>query len=226
MKQIFGSAALTIVPCNRGFVFAEVHKTTENDKEKSVIAFNHHSFDTGITNAITKNAYLNDIFLNHSEFLKEEIGDYINIIIAFTPNFGIITLEPNGIAKTYDYSCRFKWKGNLKYKGYAPSDAVINGDSLWCAYPDSNTLIRYNVNSMRQEFKIGSGVGDMLSEPFSLFVVEDSLVITSQNSGKIQKMSLDDYKLETIHQLDMPIKKYIKVDSNEIILTDSGIYKL
>lgn len=226
MKQIFGKGALSIAPCNRGFVFAEVHKTVENDKEKNVIAFNQHSFDTGITNPITKSAYLNNIFLNHSDFLKEKIGDYINIITVFTPNFGVITLSPNGIARVYDYNCRFKWKGSLKYKGYAPADAVIHGDSLWCSYPDSNTLIRYNVNSMRQEFKISSGVGDDLVEPYGLFISEESLIITSQTKGLVQKMSLEDYKLETIYNLDEPVKKYVKADSNEIILTESGIYRL
>ncbi len=226
MKQIFGLGALTIAPCNRGFVFAEVHKTVENDKEKNVIAFNQHSFDTGITNPITKQAYLNNIYLNHSDFLKEEIGDYINIITLFTPNFGMIILNPNGVAYVYDYNCRFKWRGNLKYKGYAPTDAVIVGDSLWCSYPDSNTLIRYNVNSMRQEFKISSGVGDVLTEPYGLFAGDEELIITSQTKGLVQRMSLNDYKLETIYTMEEPVKKYIKVDSNEIILTESGIYRL
>ncbi|MGN0173044.1 MAG: hypothetical protein ACI39F_01265 [Acutalibacteraceae bacterium] len=226
MKQLYGSGVLTIAPCNRGFVFSEVYKSEDNGKEKNLIAFNQHSFDTGITNAITKGAYLNSIFQNHSEFLREEIGDYINIITVFTPNFGIIMLSPNGIAKVYDYNCRFKWKGNLKYKGYAPADAVIYGDSLWCSYPDSNTLIRYNTNSMRQEFKISSGVGGEFVEPYGLFIVEDELIITSQSTGLIQKMAFKDYKVETLYDLPEPVKKYIKVDSNEVVLTESGIYKI
>lgn len=226
MKQIFGSGVLSIAPCNRGFVFAEVHKTAQNDTEKNVIAFNQHNFDTGITNPITKSAYLNNIYLNHSDFLKEEISDYINTVTIFTPNFGMILLKVNGTALVYDYNCRFKWRGNLKYKGYAPADAVIVGESLWCSYPDANTLIKYNVNSMRQEFKISSGVGDELTEPYGLFAGDEELIITSQNSGLIQKMSLNDYKLETIYTIEEPVKKYIKVDSNEIILTESGIYRL
>ncbi|MBQ5590781.1 MAG: hypothetical protein IIU65_03790, partial [Clostridia bacterium] len=214
------------VPCNRGFVFAEIHKQNENGEEKNVIGFNQYSFDSASSTPITKSTYLNYLFLNHSDFLKEEIGDYINIITVFTPSFGTIMISPNGIAKMYDYNCRFKWRGNLKYKGFAPSDAVIYGDELWCAYPESNTLIRYNANSMRQEFKISSGIGEELVEPYGLFAIDDSLVITSQNSGVVRKMSLIDYKLETLFEFGEPIKKYIKIDSNEVVLTKSGIYTI
>lgn len=226
MKQIFGAGALTLTPCNRGFVFAEAHKNLQNGEVKNIITFNQHSFDTGVTNAITKTAYLNSIFLNHSDFLKEEIDDYINTIAVFTSSFGTIIVKPNGMAIAYDYNCNFKWRGSLKYKGYAPTDAVIYGDSLWCAYPDSNTIIRYNAYSMRQEFKIGSGVGEELNEPYALFPLEDGIVISSQNKGLIQKFMYDDYKLETLYELDEPAQKYIKVDSNEVILTKSGIYRL
>ena len=226
MKQIFDKPALTIAPCNRGFVFTEVYKTDEEGVEKNIIAFNQHSFDTGTTNPITKNTYLNSIFQNHSDFLRDEIGDYINIITVFTPNFGIIMLYPNGLAKVYDYNCHFKWKGSLKYKGYAPADAVIVGNELWCSYPDSNTLIRYNANSMRQEFKISTGVSGELVEPYGLFVLDENLIITSQSSGLIQSMNLESFKLSTLYQLNEPVKKYIKVYSNEIILTGSGIYRI
>lgn len=226
MKQIFNGNAVTIAPSNRGFVFTEVQTTEENGKDKSIICFNQYNFDTGVSTPITKGAYLNSIFLNHSDFLREEIGDYINIITVFTPKFGIIMISPNGMARVYDYNCRFKWKGSLKYKGYAPADAVVYGDELWCSYPDSNTLIRYNVNSMRQEFKIGSGASAELEEPYGLFVAENSLVITSQNSGLIQSLTLDNFTQETMHNLSEPAKKYIKVDSNEIVLTNSGIYRI
>lgn len=226
MDRLFQAGAVNIAPCNRGFVFAEVHKTIENGNVKNVIAFNQYSFDTQTITPITKNAYLNNVYLNHSDFLKEEISDYISSITVYTSNFGFVVLNPNGLARMYDYNCRFKWRGSLKYKGYAPADAVVHGDELWCSYPDSNTLIRYNTNSMRQEFKISSGVDTELSEPYGLFVVEDDLIITSQNSGVIQKMSLNDFEMSVLHTVDKPVKKYIKADSNEIILTDTGIYKL
>ena len=226
MKQIFGVGALTIAPCNRGFVFAETHKNLQNGEVKNLIAFNQHSFDNGNTTAITKTAYLNNIFKNHSDFLKEEISDYISIIAVFTPSLGTIILKPNGIATVYDYNCNYKFKSNLKYKGYAPSDAVVHGESLWCAYPDSNTIIKYNANSLRQEFKISSGVETELTEPFSLFALDDGIVVTSQSRGILQKVMYDDYRIETLYELDEPVQKYIKIDSNEIILTKSGIYKL
>lgn len=226
MKKIFDREAISIVPCNRGFVFAEIHNEEIDGVEKRVIAFHQHSFDTGITDSITKGGYLNNIFLNHSDFLREEIDDYINIITVFTPSLGMITIRPDGIAKVYDYNCKFKWKGSLKYKGYPPADAVIYGDQLWCAYPDSDTLIRYNANSMRQEFKISSGVSDEIKEPFGLFVIEKSLVITSQNTGLVKKMNLSNYNVRKLFEFSEPVKKYIKVDSNEIVMTKSGIYRI
>lgn len=217
---------MNIAPSNRGFVFAETHKNLQNGEVKNLIAFNEHSFDTNKTTAITKTAYLNNIFANHSDFLREQIGDYINITTAFTPNLGCIILNPNGIATVFDYNCNFKFKSNLKYKGYAPSDAVVKGESLWCAYPDSNTIIKYNANSLRQEFKISSGVEEELTEPFSLFPLEDGIVVTSQSTGLVQKVLYDEYKIETMFEAKEPVQKYIKVDSNEVILTKSGIYKL
>ena len=226
MKQLFGVGALSIAPCNRGFVFAETHKNLQNGEVKNLIAFNQHNFDSGDTTAITKTAYLNNIFKNHSDFLKEEISDYISIITAFTPNLGTIILKPSGIATVFDYNCNYKFKSNLKYKGYAPSDAVVHGESLWCAYPDSNTIIKYNANSLRQEFKISSGVEEELTEPYSLFALDDGIVVTSQSCGNVKKVMYDDYKIETLYEFDEPVKKYIKVDSNEVILTKSGIYKL
>ena len=226
MKKIFESEAISIFPCNRGFVFAEIHKEEISGKEKRVIAFHKHNFDTGITDMITKSAYLNNVFTNHTDFLKEEIEDYINVIAVFPPNLGMIIIGKVGIAKVYDYNCRFKWKGSLKYKGYSPADAVVSGDKIWCSYPDSNTLIRYNANSMRQEFKISSGISGDIKEPYGLFSLDNSIVITSQSSGVVQTMDLDNYNIEKMFEFNEPVEKYIKVDSNEIVLTKSGIYKL
>lgn len=226
MKQIFGNSAVSLVAVERSVVFASLEKKLENGEFKSWLTFHQHNFDTGVTNAITKNAYLNFLFTSHNEFLKENLDDYINYTALFTDKDGAIVLNPSGIASLYDADDKFKWRGSLKYKGYVPGDAVVYQDQLWCSYPDSNTLIRYNTTSMRQEYKIGTGVTDSLDEPFGLFVQGDTLFITSQTTGLIQTLDLKTFALKDLYKLDEPVKKYVKVDSQEVILTNTGIYKI
>ena len=77
MKQIFGNSAVSLVAVERSVVFASLEKKLENGEFKSWLTFHQHNFDTGVTNAITKNAYLNFLFTSHNEFLKENLDKII-----------------------------------------------------------------------------------------------------------------------------------------------------
>ena len=79
---------------------------------------------------------------------------------------------------------------------------------------------------MRQEYKIGTGGTDSLDEPCGLFVQGDTHFITSQTTGLIQTLDLKTFALKDLYKLDEPVKKYVKVDSQEVILTNTGIYKI
>lgn len=225
MKKIYDSGVLTLVPCNRGFVFP-VLQNENQDAEKSVVTFKQHDFDTGSTNMITKNVFLLNKLANYFEAFKDSANELIGLKTVIFKNSNILVMDKSGTATIFNPNQQIKWKGSLRYKGIPPKDIVANETFIWCSYPENGAIVRYNLNSMRQDFRISSGVNADLGEPSGLFLQDNSLIFTCANHGKICEISLQTFNLEVLYIMQESVQQYLKVDSNEVILTKSGVYRL
>lgn len=231
MKKIYDDSAISMIPCERGFIFAAIKKETDDVKisqkeGQSVIAFREHSFDTGQNSLVTKNVYLMNKFGQNFEFFANNLPDYINCKAIKLHNGNTLIVNYDGEAQIFNKSTELKWSGSLKHKGFSPADVVADKDYVWCSYPESNAAIKYNINSMQQTFKIGGSASGGLNEPFGLWIAENELIITSSATAQLLSINLDTFQAKEMVGVYEPSLQYIKVDSNEVVLTRTGIYKI
>lgn len=225
MKKIYGEGVVSMLPSSRGFVFTTLQTESENDT-KGVVSFRQYNFDTGKTELMTKSVYLLHKFGNQYESFIAGVEDYVYCRTVQLPDARMLLVHIDGNACLLAADGTVKWEGSLKYKGFAPSDTIGDGDAIWCAYPESNAVIKYGVKLMRQEFRISTGASGGILEPTGLYQSGDSLVMTSGADGVIKSIDLDDFHVETIAEFGEPVYQYLKIDSNEIIHAKSGIYRL
>lgn len=229
MKKIYGTGALSMLPCNRSFIFTALGDSPTGAKREdgtAIVSYRQHSFDDGSTELVTKSVYQMNKFGINYEYYSANLPDYLNCKAVPLEGGSMLIAYYDGNAAIYDKSCTQRWSGSLKYKGFAPADVVAEGDFLWCSYPESNAVIKYNLNSMQQTFRAGGSQSGGIIEPYGLWLQDGHLIITSSASGTILSLGLDTFYAEELHDVGEPVLQYMKIDSNEIVLTRTGIYKL
>lgn len=229
MKKIYGEGALSMLACSRSFIFTSRSEAPAGSKQtegKAVVSYKQHSFDDGGNSLVTKSVYQMNKFGKNYEFFSNELPDYLNCKAVSLKDMSMLIAYYDGNAAIFDKNCTQKWSGSLKYKGFAPADVVAEGDFLWCSYPESNAVIKYNLNSMQQTFRAGGSQSGGIIEPYGLWLHDNRLIITSSASGVILSLNLDTFYAEELHDVGEPALQYMKIDSNEIVLTRTGIYKL
>lgn len=228
MKKLYNEGVISMLACNRGFMFTakQLDEQPAQSGDKSVVFFRQHSFDNGQESLVTRTVYLMTKFGSNYEFFAENLNDYINCKAVTIDNSYMLIANVDGFATLYSKQRAVKWSGSLKHKGFAPADIVAAGEYLWCSYPEGNAIIKYNIHSMQQVFRVGGSMSGDIIEPYGLWLNDNNLIITSSANNKITALNLDTFYAEVLHECDEPVIQYMKIDSNEVILTKSGIYKL
>lgn len=229
MKQIYGEGAYIMNESDFGFMFAAYSLDVPEDmlnSGKTVIAYKQFKTEDSTVEPVTKSMYMINKFGLDFDFYLENLRDYLNCKAVLTENQDTFVVYPDGFAQLYTKGLVKKWSGSLKYQGFAPVDVVALGDFIWCSYPESNAIIKYNINSMQQVFRVGGSAKGGIIEPYGLWINENKLIITSSKSGKIIALDLDTFYTEELMNLDEPVKQYMKIGPNEFVLTKSGIYRL
>lgn len=230
MKQLFNGSAMNLIPFNHNVVYLTRPEQVPYDvmertgDGKTVIAYRQYSPTEGDA-MITKSVYMMAKFGADFDFYLNNLPDYLNCKAVALGQYMLI-VNHKGEATMYTREGGVKWSGSLKYKGFEPADVIADDGFVWCSYPESNAIIKYNVQSMQQVFRVGGGTGGDLDEPFGLWAADGKLIITSNKTGKIMALDLDTFYLEKLWDLDEPAQQYLKVDSHEIVLCESGIYEL
>ena len=76
---------------------------------------------------------------------------------------------------------------------------------------------------MREEIRIG-GKHSPYSKPRSLFIKNDTAIVSNQNSNKLIAVNLESYSVEEIEEFDDEITQYLEVGKYRFVLLKSGIY--
>ena len=141
------------------------------------------------------------------------------------PGGKVFLLEPDGKALLADSDATVIWSGDLTYKNYKPADIALHSNGLWAVYPEKNVLLKYNLSTMREELRIG-GVKTPFAKPVDIFVKDNSVIISNEDSKKLVKINLLDYTLEELETFEESVKQYIEVAGNRFVLLESGLYIL
>ena len=222
MKQIFEGTVFDILPTQNGILFS-YHKDTLDDK--IVIGYKMLSFDTRSFNDVAKNIYLLTKFGGNYKAVINYCKNYILTKSIVLPNGKVFILKPDGEAMLIDADATPIWQGELTYRGCKASDVADYKSSLWTAFSDCNVLLRYNLSTMREELRIG-GNNSPFNKPKSLFIKDDTAIISNQNGKNLISVNLESYSVSEIEAFEEEVIQYIEVGIYRFALLKSGIYMI
>ena len=222
MKQIFGQEAFQILPCKKGFLFVVKQEELE---DKAVINYKMMDFEEMKLKPVTRHVYLQTKFGKHFEQFKENPDDFLHLRTVLLSDQHLLTVTPKGEAVFYDPDGNVKWQGDLTYEGCAPYSLITNEQDLLVSYPAAGAILRYRLPTLRQDFRIGGGAAP-LPQPEGLFYQHEQLLICSPETKQILQLNPKTLEVEEYASFDEPVHRYVKYLSNELVMLDSGIYKL
>lgn len=220
MKQIFEGQVYEILSLSNGIMFSYCKETSE---EQIIVGYKMISFDNGRITDVAKNAFLGAKYGNNYQELLKKSEHYITDRIIHLQNGKMLIYSKNGILKLLNADTSVLWQGNLSYRNFNASDLIIYKSSLWACFPDCNVMLRYNLNTMREELRIG-GKKSPFSKPRSLFLEGDTAYVCNTASQKIVKVNLTDYTVTDFLEFPEEVFQYFKCDIYGFVILKSGLY--
>ena len=222
MERIFEGEVYEIVPQAQGIVFSYC-KGSSGDNV--LVAYKMLSLETGVMSDVAKNIYLLSKFGSNYRASCELCNNYVTARSVVLPSGRVIFCCENGNAYLIDGDGLPVWSGDFRYKGNAPSDIAIHKNSLWACYNKTGVLLRFNLNTMREELRIG-GANSPFGRPSGIFVEDDIAVVSSSGNNKLLKVDLNGYNVRDYKEFSESVYSYVKVKDKEFVLLESGIYVL
>ena len=225
MKKIYGDNSLSLFPLENGFLI--VTKEDENTDMVSV-GYKLVDFSNYTLAPVTKDVYQQAKFGKNYKAFELQVRNYVTSKTVKLENGNVFAVNTDGEAKVMDKNGYVEWQGTVNYKGHAPADIAIFGDTVWASYPHSNVLIRFNLSSMREELRIGGDGDNAFDKPEGLWIKADEqkLLVCCSGSKKILELDIKNYNLFEYAEFHEPVHEYIDIQSNEMVLLDSGVYRL
>ena len=221
MKQIYSSDAFQMIPCQNGFIFV----VKERQEEKTKISYKMLDFEHLTMTPVTRNVYLLTKFGNHFESFDFGPEDFLPYRTLFLPDHRLLAVAPNGKATVYSGDNRVVYKGDLSYDGCAPDSLVLGEDCFFASYKQAGVIVKYRLHNMRRELRYGGPSGE-LPAPEGLHYQLGKVLFCAPDEHKIMQLDPVTFQVEEYHKFDQPVHQYIKYHANEIVLLDSGIFKL
>ncbi len=223
MKQIFEGEVYEVLPLSNGILFSYCIEIT--DDKKVVVGYKMISFESGRMTDITKNVYLAAKFGNNYNSIIQHCDNYITARSIVLPSGKILLFSKDGIAKLIDIDSTITWQGNLTYHSYTATDILIHKQSLWACFSDCNVLLRYNLNNMREELRIG-GKFSPFDKPKSMYIEGNIATICNKGSKKLTEINLETYAVTNEQEFEEEVLQYTKAANHRFVILTSGLYLL
>ncbi len=221
MKQIFNTDVLQVQPCQTGFIFVQ----KQEEEEKAVVTYKMLDFERSSFNPVTRNVYLLAKFGNRFEQFEENPEEFLNMKTLFFPERYVMVCDAQGLASLYTGDGVLRYQRSLDFDGEVPYDFVLGDNCFWASYPENGAVIRYSLHNLRRELRIGGGAS-RLPSPKGLYYQHEKLLFCSPAEKQVFEMDPVTFELASYHSFDEPVHNYYKYHSHEIVVLDSGIYKL
>lgn len=224
MKQIYGSGAWQMIPAEGGVIF--VAQQHEYD-DKAIMVYRIFEPEYDRVSVITRSAYLQAKFGNHFNLFEEKPKEFLVCRTLALPENRYLVVNKFGEAVVIQPDGRINRKTQMLYRGEAPNSFAVDYETntLWASYTEGNAVIRYTLNNMREDIRIG-GSNDFICAPEGLWFVNGILRICSSGQNRIIDLDPEKYSVQEYRTFEEPVHKYIKNGAYETVLLDSGIYKL
>ncbi len=225
MKKLFSDEIYDILDFEGGFIVVYRRKEVE---DRLVVSYKSVALENGVVSQRTRSDYEFVKFGEHYKTFRFEGADFITAQSAKLPNGKTFIVTKNGDAKIIDSEGYAEWQGTVRYKDRGPSAIAHHNHTLWASFSESNSLIRFNLRTMREELRIGGSNDSSFSSPEGLWVNEPAGILTVCNAkGKnILDVNMKTYTVRERAVFEEPVHKYMCIDGKEFVLLDSGLYLL
>ena len=152
MDKITNDSTFSIHPLPDGFLYSYCMEKTEDHYK---IGYKMISFDTGKVSNVTKSIYMLTKFGADYKFFEKKIKNYLTCFSILLDGGRTLVIERDGSATIFNTEGDELFSGLFLYQNSAPGGVSVYGNALWVSYPEHNVLIRYNLNTLREELRIG-----------------------------------------------------------------------
>ncbi len=224
MKTVFLGEVLNILPVDNGIVFSHVLERTEEELQ---VAYKMVTFSDGKTTPVPKSLYhLSKFGANYGAVLPH-IKSILSSRALPISNDKTFLLNPDGSALIINNnSGEIMWEGIIKYRDNAPVSVAINNRSIWACFKESSVLMRFNLATMREELRIGSGSSSPFNKPQDLYIGGDFIYVSDTAENAIIKLNLNTYVTEVYRKFDRPLKQFIINEGFPLVVLEDGIFLL
>ncbi len=220
MKKIFDGKIYEVLPKSDGIVFPYRKAVVD---EGDIVWYKMLSFENSLLSNVSENVYWNIKFGSNYNVAKGLCKNFVSVKSIVLPNGRLFLCSDNGQAFIVDTDGMINIAGELKYRDQTPSGIAFYKNSIWASFAGHNVLIRFNINTLRVELRIG-GKNSPFNNPRSIFVEDQYAYVCNGIGNDIVKVDLENYSVDQYYGFEEPVYSYVKSDKFEFVLLQSGLY--
>lgn len=220
MEKIINAQVLDFMGTGDGFIFAE-KKLVQN---RALVTFNFYNLRKRSCCRMTSDAYLYHKFGSFYPLIARELEYPVLCSAAKTKDKRMITVYPMGFSCLFDSAGDLLWQGKLAYHSAPVQGIVIQGESFWSVIPSENMVVRFSVSNMSVDLRLGGPDQQAFQNPYGLAIYHGRLYVCNEGSGKIRVVDTATLAVNDYLEMSEPVLHYVRVQQNEIIVCQSGIY--
>lgn len=223
MKTVFEGEILHVIPMDKGIIITYCEKRTDTQLS---VAFKMISFETGKVTNVAKNIYQLSKFGASYRLMAEQTNNYLTCKVIALPSEKMLIIELDGTLKLLESDSTVLWSGQLLYKNAPPTSLALFENKLWTCYAEHNVVVRYNINTMREELRIGGGTSSVFKQPSDIFIKHNIGYVCNPGTLQVLTLNLNTYDLEVYKEFTAPVKQYLEVDGYSFVVMENGVYLL
>lgn len=226
MKKLFPEQVFDILEVGKtGFIV--VYRRPEID-DRVVVSYKSVSLENGVVSKRTRADYEFVKFGEKRKAINLQVDNFVTCNCVQLQNDRLFIVSSNGESKILDHEGDVEWQGKIRYKENGPSGIASFGNTLWASFADNNALIRFNLNTMREELRIGGSNDSSFSGPEGLWIDEEQgkLIVCNSEACNLLEVNMKTYTVCEKATFEEPVHKYLRIGTREFLVLDSGLYLL
>ena len=220
MKKIFDGKIYEILPKSDGIIFPYQKAIVD---EGDIVWYKMLSLENSSLTDISKNVYWNLKFGSNYAIAVNTAKNFVSTKALMLPNGRLFLCCENGQVFIIDPDGMINIAGELKYRDSAPSDIAFYKNGIWASFENNNVLIRFNINTLRAELRIG-GKNSPFDKPQSVFIDGQFAFVCNAGLNNVVKVDLENYSVEELYSFEETISCYLKSGNFEFVFLESGLY--
>lgn len=221
MKKLYGSEAKLMLPVSNGAIIIK-----SNDSGKNPVEFDLYTIDSMRSVSITKSDYLLNKFGNCFEKITAQLDAPFSCKTAFLPKGRLIAVRQDGTGVLFSAEGNIIRQVDFRYEDCPPDDIVMYDMGLFAVYSSKNVLLKFNPTTLGRLMRFGSPDTDTFDLPISLCGLGDRLYICNAGDNRISIFEPESYRLLDYASFKEPLLQYIRFKGSELVLLESGVYKI